>query len=423
MKVHRIQNNVSVNQNRQASRLNNITFQALAVTKAAQSDSMFFNNFVKTGQKSVLKFLKDTKMSAEAVFKFLCHSTSDDRTRVNIAKELSANPRKSDGIKQFLVEKLGGDKKGNNLFWTWFHDEEGGYRSAYANFYNNKLWDSAKNLNTIVKQSPNIAPWAFEGKAGVLGQEPVLGNVPEDFGDINTYRQLIGELKESDFHKALLTAKDAMVKEKNNDTMSAAKKANEDLQKLTKPFIVSTNDKEYEAKPIIQSFSAKLIYLITPQENNSQKYILKFDPYELIEETDKARKFEENQSLRADMPYLDALVDFYLKENKSPNAPDIELFDYETKSVLYKATEGEEPVIPEEYSNNLYKFLQYNKISDLQKLGIELSDVHAGNFKVDKDGNYILIDSGHAKYTNLFRPPVIGRHIVVGNLCGRELCK
>ena len=42
---------------------------------------------------------------------------------------------------------------------------------------------------------------------------------------------------------------------------------------------------------------------------------------------------------------------------------------------------------------------------------------------VDSNGNYILIDSGHSKYSSTFRPAVTGRQIILGNLCGRELCK
>ena len=400
----------------------NIAFEALAVKKAAQANSTFFNEYINS-KKSILGFLKDKKMSPAAVFKFLCHATSDPRTSTVVAKEFSSNPRKGDGIKNFLVEKLGGAKKGTNLFWTWFHDEADGYRQAYANFYVNNVWNSAKNLNTLVKQSPNIAPWAFEGKAGEIGTEAILGDVPKEFKNISVYRKLISQLKESDFHKALMNVKDSEVKIKDSDTMKTATEANKKLQQFNKEFSVNVDGNIYNAKPIVQSFSAKLIYFITPEEDKTKRFVLKFDPYEMNELTDKARKLTENQALRADMPYLDAMVDFYLKENKSPNAPDVKLYDHATKSLLYGATEGDEPVISEKYTDNLYTFIKNSKISDLKKLGVELSDVHAGNFKVDKNGNYVLIDSGHTKFMNLFRPPVIGRNIVAGNLCGRELCK
>ena len=138
---------------------------------------------------------------------------------------------------------------------------------------------------------------------------------------------------------------------------------------------------------------------------------------------DKTKKFEENQALRPDMPYLDSMVDFYLKENRSPNAPDIKFFDYKSQAVLYRATEGKEAIIPDKYKDNLYEFTKYPKVSDIKDLGVELSDVHGGNFIVDKNGKYKLIDSGHVRYLNIFRPQVICKHITLGNLCGRELCR
>ena len=390
---------------------NNINFRALAVSKAAHCDSIYFDQFLKS-EKGLLDFMKEKRMSSDAAFKLLCHATSNEATADTVVNELSKNPRKSEGIKEFLIEKLGGNKKGTKLFWTWFHDEKDGYRQAYAGYYIKNIWDKAKSLMEIVKQSPNIAPWAFVGKAKEINAETILGTVPKEFGDIHSYREMIKELKESEFHKAFLDVKDSEIKSKSSDSMLEATKANKRLQEINHPFMINVNGNEFEAKPVIQSFSAKLIYFLTSQKNKSQKYVLKFDPYELTEATDKARKFSENQALRADMPYLDAMVDFHLKENKSPNAPDIKLYDYETKSVLYGMTKGEEPVVPEKYTDNLYTFLNYNKIADIKKLGIELSDVHAGNFKIDEKGNYILIDSGHVKYSNTFRPSVIGRRLL-----------
>ena len=416
-------NNISYNnsQTNKNSCPKEISFKALSVKKAAEESSLFFNDYLLTRRNvPILEYLKRTKMSPHSVYKFLCHATSDERTSSAVAKELSSNPRKCKYIQQFLVEKLGGAKKGVDSFWTWFHDEQGGYRKAYTDFYNNTFWSSVKKLKALVRQSPNVAPWAFERKAMELGEEPVLGDVPADFVDIDTYRKLIKALKQSNFHKAFVNAKNSKLKA--NGDINVITRVNQTLQKKSKPFVINIDGSEYEVKPIIKSGIAKLIYFITPLKDKSKIYVLKTEAYELIEKTDRAKLFAENQNLKADMPYLNALVDFYLKENKSQNAPDIKFFDYRTNSVLYEATIGKEPTIPEKYAENIYKFLKYSKVSDLKKLGIEINDVHPGNFKVDENGNYILIDSGHAKFSNLFRPMVIGRHITLGNLCGRELC-
>ena len=173
-----------------------ISFKALSVTKAAKESSLFFDDYLLIrGDVPILEYLKRTEMSPRSAYKFLCHATSDERTCSAVAKELSHNPRKCKAIQQFLVKKLGGAKKGLDSFWTWFHDEQGGYRKAYSDFYNNIFWHSVKKLNALVKQSPNIAPWAIERKAKELGKEPVLGDVPADFTDIDSYRKLIKALR------------------------------------------------------------------------------------------------------------------------------------------------------------------------------------------------------------------------------------
>lgn len=396
-----------------------ISFKALSVTKAANESSLFFNEYLsKRSHLPILEYLKNTKMSPYSAYKFLCHATSDGRTSNAVAKELSSNPRKGKSIQQFLVEKLGGANKGLDSFLMWFHDEEAGYRKAYGDFYKDIFLKSVKNLNALVKQSPNVAPWTFERKATELGKEPVLGSVPADFIDIDTYRELIKALRQSDFYK--IFTKTQNIKLKKNNSEPAIMEAKNTLLEHSKAFITNIRGKEYEIEPLVKR-GAKLIYFITPLNDRSNKFILKMASYDLTEQTDKAYQFAKSQNLRADMPYLNALVDFYLKENKSQNAPDIKFFDYKTTSVLYGVTIGEAPKIPEKYADNLYKFLKYSKVSDLKKLGIEINDVHKDNFIVDKNGNYILIDSGHAKYSNLFRPVVIGHHITLGNLCGREL--
>lgn len=407
----------------------NISFGALIVKKAISSPSAYFDKFLKS-KTSLIKFLKETTMSINAVFTLLCKGTSNKETSSNVAKELSSNPRKAESIKNFLIEKLGGGKKGEKLFYSWYHDEDGGYRTAYDKYYNEEIWDKAKDLNSIIKESPIIAPWAFRSKANELGIEPTLGTVPEGFGNTSQFRILIKTLRRwhNKLQESLKAEKDAIKANATSDTMATTQKINDLVNSKTAPFNLEVEGNQFIVTPIVKSFSAKLIFFIETISNNpnkkNEKYVLKFAPHDLKSaDGDKVKKFTENQALRPDMPYLDAIVDFHLKENKSPNAPEIEFFDYHTQAVLYKKTEGKEPVIPIKYADNLYTFIRYNKISDIKKLGVELSDVHSGNFLVDKMGNYRLIDSGHVRYSNTFRPPVIGKHISLGNLCGRELCK
>ena len=182
----------------------NINFEALAVKKAAESKLPAFNQYLKE-KTSILKFLKEKTMTPVEVFKFLCHLTSNPETKEQTAKEFSSNPRKSENIKDFLVDKLGGAKKGLERFWTWYHDENDGYRQAYGQYYESNIWTKSKNLLDLVKQSPNIAPWALRGKASLLDVEVTLGELPKEFGDLKNFRDLIKYLKKwnSDLHKSL----------------------------------------------------------------------------------------------------------------------------------------------------------------------------------------------------------------------------
>lgn len=408
----------------------NVSFGALVVKNAAMAESTFFNKF-KASKLPLVKYLKETAMSPAAVFKVLCKATSDEDTSSKVAKELSSNPRKGNVIRDFLIEKLGGNKTGETLFMTWFHDEQYGYRRAYEDYYNAEIWDKAENMTEIIKHSPIVAPWALRSKADFMNIEPTLGQVPSEFGNVKEFRNLVKYLKKwnEDLQKNLQADKEKIKAASTGDSMETATKINELVASATAPFSLTIGKQDYIITPVVKSFSAKLIFLIEAISKDVTKpntnFVLKFAPHSIKpgNNKDRAKKFAENQAIRPDMPYLDSLVDFYLKENKSPNAPEVEFFDYKTQAVLYKRTKGVEPKIPDRYADNLYVFRKFPKISDIFKLGVELSDVHEGNFLVDEAGNYRLIDSGHVKYSSPFRPPVIGKHIVYGNLCGRELCK
>lgn len=404
--------------------LANLSFGSRVVRQSAQNACPVFEQF-KYEPVDTLQYIKNTPMSPSEAFSFLCHATSDSDTSIKVARDLSSDPRQGEEIKSAIIEKLGGNAQAEHLFNIWLHDEAGGYKRAYNEYYNNEVWANATDLQTLLKQSPNIAPWALMGKAQELNTEFVFGQVPEDIGDIDTYRELIQQIKRYDFYSEYHKAKAEEQHKQTSDTMASASQNNDTMRRYMKPASITVQDREFEVMPLVQSFSSKLIYSVTSKNDPSKQYILKLDPLEVNWDPSSysSRRFSENQALRPDMPYLNAVVDFYLKENQSQNAPDIQFYDYNTKSVLYTETSGEEPQIPDEFSDNLYLLVKYGKIDDIRKLGVELSDVHSANFKIDNDGNYRLIDSGHVKYSNIFRPAVVSKHIILGNLCGRELCK
>lgn len=330
------------------------------------------------------------------VYKFLTKMAEDSVLSKEMAKQFSSNPRGGSTIKNTLIKYLGGGEEGEDMFWTWYYDEISGYRAAYDRYFNEEIWDKATCLTDLVKQSPNLYTAAFRKFVRDKGVEPVLGELPSEFGDRTTFANLIKNLK-------------TLNKDKN---FRATNLSQQDL--------ITVDGRNFNVQKIGIGHSAKLKYRIVPQENPNSSYILKFAPYDTIGNTDRSRKFRDNQALRPDMPYTDSLIDFYLKENNCPNAPDIKYFDYEAQAVLYKETYGNEPEFSESFKLNLYRFKKEGPLSDVYKLGVQLNDIWKTNFLIDANGVYKCIDTGHAKFDNIFRPLVSGKHFALANVCGRE---
>lgn len=287
---------------------------------------------------------------------------------------------------------------GPDLFNVWITQEtKGGYRKAYNDYFNEEIYDKCTNLMDLVKISPNIAPWALRAKARELGIEVTLGNLPKDLGDKNNYRKLI--------HKLQLL---------NIDMHSKAEKKYPQAEDGS--YNIKIGKKNYKIEPNNQGASAKLVFRVTPEQSN-EHYFVKFTPYKVTGEDYKNKKIRENYDLRGDSPYMNAVVDFYLKENDCKNANDIKFYDAISQSVVYKETVGEKAHFQK---SDLYSLRKDENIADIAALGVQLNDISEDNFIKTKDGRYVLIDSGHATFHDDFKPLVIGKQISLSNLCGRE---
>ena len=381
---------------------------------------------------SIIDFIKYEKPDTKETLRFLYSVSKDSELSKRMITELTQEPKKTRSKFIKLKEAVCDDKKSKQLFFAWLNDEEAGYKFAYSKYYEN-LWQNANSLEELVRISPNIAPWALENKANILNKDFTLGALPSDFGSVDAFKELISQIKSSDFYEAYKLAKDGShdkdirerIARKNNttaDNFMVDSILNENLARNAKKPIITNNGCILE--PIVQSFSAKLIFKVTTP--NGDAFFLKTDPYRPDPEDrlNMKKKIKENQDLRPDMPYLNAMVDFYLKLNHSKYAPQIQYYSHDLGAIIYKASEGKEPTdaIDKRTLNNLY-LLKGNKIiQELQQYGIQLNDVHNGNFLQDELGNLTLIDSGHVYYYDPLKPAQIGKHISLGNLCGRE-CK
>ena len=80
------------------------------------------------------------------------------------------------------------------------------------------------------------------------------------------------------------------------------------MSEVAKNFEVKIGTKKYIVTPMYGSMSAKLVFKI---QTNGNDFIIKIAPLANSKSDYASKKYMENQALRPDMPYLDAMVDFY----------------------------------------------------------------------------------------------------------------
>ena len=250
----------------------------------------------------------------------------------------------------------------------------------------------------IIKQSPNILPWEFVEKAEELGVKPKLGELPKEFVSEEVFNELL---------TAIRTHNEEVMRKNPNETIEKAL--------LGQEYTVKTSAGNYKIVTATTGERPKNVLLITPENDGENSFVLKYIPAD----SGKKINYTLSNNLVPDLPYINAMIDFYLKENKCKNSPDIRYFDFDKQIVIYTNRGGEKTDYNADLGN-LFLFSKNKKVSDIKDLGVIFNDFHNGNFLELSDGTFEFIDSGHVRYSSLFRPPVIGKHMSLGNLCGRE---
>jgi len=122
------------------------------------------------------------------------------------------------------------------------------------------------------------------------------------------------------------------------------------------------------------------------------------------------KRFKENENMKSDSSYINAMIDFYLNLNNCVNAAKIHCFDAKTSSVLYDYLSGTNQSITD-----------INKqLPDLKKLGIIYNDIFSDNFR-EKDGVLKIIDSGESSFIDLLKPTVPNFQIELPNWSGNNI--
>ena len=299
--------------------------------------------------------------------------TANDKFFREFVEQVITNPRNSQDTVKMLLDKAGSTEH----FLSWYFANDG-YREKYST-YINKLVKKAKKPEDLIKISPNWGVWTFQNK---FGNDFFIGNTPDDIGSKKDYRNLVTKLLQ------------------NKDTGYCIKEFNGGLSGK-RAFLVDTGKQKYVLKA-------------------QQDYSLYSKALKTALEKDKWLKdtfiktFKENENMKSDSSYMNAMIDFYLNLHNNPNGAKIHCFDAKTSSVLYDYVEGKE------YTGELDINSVDELMPDLRKLGIFYNDIHSGNFK-EQNGVLKIIDTGESSFNDILKPTVPYLQIEMPNWSGNSI--
>ena len=357
------------------------------------------------------------KKGIEALYKL----TSSEDTAQKLISELTVNPQYSKSNALILMKKYGLDNRdGWKKFASWCLSPEG-YYGAYEKFVN-KFFHEAKSIEELLQFQPNWAPWALEKKAWELKNPQYsliseiqkkeklnlqyksfreipfhIGGLPDIFGTKSNYKELIKKLK-----------------------------AEEILEKT-----LDINGVKYHIKRLKGGdLNNKFIYLI---KIDDEKFILKFDRIN-VEDADildgrKLSLFEKkvirkDKYLAADSIYSNACISKYLELNGSDQVPRLFYYDHKTHSGIFEYIQDINGDAFQQ-GNTSQIVLDINQINEnykrLNSLGIYLNDTVDTNILETKDGRDMIIDLGHVRFMDVFKPGLKKYNIEFSNSNGPDI--
>ena len=303
------------------------------------------------------------------------------------------------------------------------------YRASYTD-YMNAYFTHITKIEDIVRVFPNLTPWTLEQRFGTIR----IGTVPTIFADTAGFESLLKQINVSKVVKTFKKIKKLECHLPDFQTAFPAVKKIDWFDfgarsaflkelitaKCGRAFTVRVGDHKFQVRFLCNPFSSKMVFQIKAENEN---YILKTAPYQFLSvHNDRVRKEHENMAIRADSTYSDALLEFYLKLNNCPNAPDILYYHFNREAALYRMETGK-PFHTGINQNKYLDFYSFNTrvIPDATRLGIYVNDIHRDNFLVsDTDHQVKIIDIGHASYCNPMTPGIPGMTFTLGKLCGRD---
>ena len=186
---------------------------------------------------------------------------------------------------------------------------------------------------------------------------------------------------------------------------------------------ININGKNYKYTPILRPYSTKLLFALEP-EGAKNKYFVTMEMFNDLEKTCKNVVDKENSAMRPDSPYLNAVYDYYLKQNGCENVPDMKFYDYASNAVVYPFIKGVS-IKPKDRTDKLGVIYEdtalENELKPLAELNVFVTDCFFENFMKDSaTGKILMVDNGHAKFSNALKPGVKFIHMNFADLYGRD---
>ena len=362
------------------------------------------------------KWISQNKRPKEKNALFWARMIQDTRLTKEFLKIVLTHPRENKATFRLLTQQMTPAE-----FRKWHQL----YMAAYDKQMK-ELWRKAKKIEDVLKFMPNFSPWALKDKFTDIK----IGQVPREFISEKVYLSFLKKLSQSKvvqgyhhiklYENNLKKMAEVYPEVKKIDWFNLQERQeflSHLMHKLTGHiFSLTLNQKKFNIRFLCNPFSCKMVFII--EAPNHKKFILKMAAHQVGEITsDYKRKESENQAIRADSPYSNAMMEFYLKFNKSPHAPDIQYYTAQYEAVLYREEQGTEftPKQPVDFLT-----LNTHYIKDANRLGIYINDVSPANFRISSKKVMKIIDIGHAQFANPMTQGVPGLTFTFGNLCGQD---
>ena len=325
--------------------------------------NLTFRNKFSVVQNNSSYLSKLNKMNHAEAFEYLNGITANNVESKKFIEEVTRNPRESMVNVKKIFNALGSKEN----FDKWYFGKQG-YMQAFHNYIED-FYENANSIDELFKFMPNWGDWKIAEKSRKLSgnEHYTIGDLPSEFSDKNTFEQLGNFVKHNYWNGSRQEG------------------------------LININGTTFDLKYPTNGSSGKVVAII------NDKYVL---------------KTSYNKKYKADSPYLNMAVDYYLKQNNCSNVAKFKYYDEVSETVLYEKSE----IVPLKYTTLGKDYFYspktiFDNFNDSKSLGIVFTDRGSSNY-IKSGENNVVIDSGHAEYMDILKPGLTGMHITLPSNTG-----